>query len=248
MKISIITVVFNNVDFIEDAIRSVLFQVYPSVELIIIDGGSTDGTLGIINKFKAEIDMLISEPDGGLYDAMNKGVSIATGDVIGFLHSDDIYADTDILSSVANTFIANSSIDAVYGDLKYVARNDVGKIIRYWESCDFNLELVKKGWMPPHPTLFVQRKVFETLIGFDTSYSISSDYEFIIRLFWLYETKSCYLNKTFVYMRWGGESNRNFRNMIKKSLEDLRVIRQHNVGSVGVLLMKNFSKLSQFMK
>jgi glycosyltransferase involved in cell wall biosynthesis len=244
LKISIITVVFNNRQNIEDCIKSVLSQNYRPFEYIIVDGGSTDGTINKIFQFKEPFIKVISEPDHGMYDALNKGIQLASGDVIGILHSDDVFEDGTILSSIAEVFDKKTP-DCVYGDLMYVDKVNLHKIFRYWKSNPFTIHLLKKGWMPPHPTLFLKKKIFETLGGYDTTYKISSDYDFVLRIFSRTNLKFEYLPVVITRMRTGGASNRSILNILRKSYEDYKAIRKNKAGGIFTLVLKNFNKIEQ---
>ena len=246
MKISIITSVYNNKETIEDAINSVLSQSYDNIEYIIVDGGSSDGTLKIIEKYQNDIARYTSEPDRGIYDGLNKGVELATGDVIAFLHSDDIYASETIIEEIVKEFKKSGS-DGVYGDLIYTPKEDRTKVLRYWKSKTFEPSMLKKGWMPAHPTLFLKKSVYDTYGTFDLSFKIAGDYDFMLRVLSAGISVS-YLPKVFYKMRMGGESNKSLQNIILKSREDLRALRKNNVGGIGSLFLKNFSKIGQFLK
>jgi glycosyltransferase involved in cell wall biosynthesis len=246
MKISIITVVYNGAATIEQTIQSVLSQNYRDIEYIIIDGASKDGTLQIVENYKHRLAKFVSEPDRGIYDAMNKGLKAATGDVIGFLNSDDIYADDTIIRQVADTFI-QSDVDACYADLVYVDKDNLNKIIRYWKSCEYRDGLFEKGWMPAHPTFFVRKKVYDQYGGFDLDYRLQSDFDLTMRFLKIHKIKSMYIPKIFVTMRIGGESNRKISNVIKGNLESYRACKKNGV-AVGpfFILRKIFSRLPQF--
>jgi len=236
----------------KDTIDSVLSQDYPNIEYIIIDGGSTDGTVDMVKSYDSGIFKYISEPDNGLYDALNKGIALATGDVIGLVHADDLYAHSSVLSSIAKTF-ETSRADAVYGDLVYVRRDDTDRIIRYWQSGAFNPARLKFGWMPPHTALYITRDVYEKARlangeYFDTSYTIASDYDFMMRILGKLKIYPAYVPKVFVKMRVGGASNRNIRSLFWKSREDYRAIRSNQIGGFHTLLAKNFRKLPQFLR
>jgi glycosyltransferase len=245
MKLSIVTAVFNRQDTIGDALASVQTQSYRSVEHVIQDGGSTDGTLGIIKARETEAMHLVSEPDRGIYDAINKGISRATGDVVGLMHSDDFFAAPDILAHVA-TVMADPDIDGVYGDLDYVAADDTSRIIRRWRSGAYDAKKLGKGWMPPHPTLYLRRHVFETQGLYDTSFGIAADYDAMLRYLVKGQIKLAYIPDVMVKMRVGGESNKSLRKIVLKSREDYRAIRRNGVGGLGTLAMKNLSKIKQF--
>ena len=245
LKISIISVCYNSSKTILDTIRSVNIQSYPNIEHVFIDGLSSDNTLEIIRSNSKRKNVIISEKDSGLYDAINKGILNATGDVIGLLHSDDILSSSEIISDlIAKTLDEN--LDGVYGDLQYVDKKNTNKAIRYWNSCEFNPNLLGKGWMPAHPTLILKREVYEKHGLFDLSYKISADYDFMLRVFKDSELKFGYLPKVITKMRVGGASNRSLKNIIKKSKEDYRAIKSNNIGDFLTLIRKNTSKLKQF--
>ncbi len=246
MKISVITAVFNNREHIAEAIDSVLAQSHADVELIVVDGGSSDGTLEVLRSYGDRISVLVSEPDRGIYDALNKGLKLASGEVVGFLHSDDLFADTDALARVASGFLSED-IDAVYGDLIYVRRDNTQSIVRRWKSGTFTLGRLREGWMPPHPAFYARRSVYERLGGFDTSYRIAADYDCMLR-FLSSGIKVVYVPQVLVKMRLGGASNRSLKNVIQKSREDYRALRENRVGGLVTLACKNFSKLPQFFK
>ena len=246
MKISVITAVYNNREHVAEALDSVLAQSHPEVELVVIDGGSTDGTLDVLRGYGDRIAVLVSEPDQGIYDALNKGIRLATGDVIGFLHSDDVFADADSLARVTSGFLSED-IDAVYGDLVYVRRDNTQSIVRRWKSGTFTLGRLREGWMPPHPAFYARRSVYERLGGFDTSYRIAADYDCMLR-FLSSGIRTVYVPQVLVKMRLGGASNRSLKNVIQKSREDYRALRENRVGGLGTLLCKNFSKLPQFLR
>ena len=245
MKISIITAVFNNQDKISIAIDSVLNQKYTDIEYIIVDGGSSDNTPAIVNSYGNKISKFICEPDKGIYDAINKGILLATGDVVGILHSDDLFENENLFQLIANTF-NKTSADGTYGDLVYVKKDKPEKIIRSWKSCPFEISLLKKGWMPPHPTLFLKRGIFEKYGPYDTQYQISADYDFMLRIFSQPELKFAYIPQVITRMCMGGASNRSLKNIIRKSKEDLRALRKNNIGGWSALVMKNLSKIGQF--
>lgn len=247
MKISIITAVYNRERTIAAALASLHAQTHPDIEHIIIDGGSTDGTLPILEAAaRRPQTWLISEPDHGIYDALNKGLVRATGEVIGILHSDDMLADRDVLADVARTFEAVPT-DAVYGDLDYVSDDDSARIIRHWRSGAYTPARLRRGWMPPHPALFVRKPVIDRLGGYDTSLRIAADYDAILRWFIGARIQPAYLPRVLVRMRVGGVSNRNLARIVQKSREDLTAIRRNKVGGLTTLAMKNLSKLPQFL-
>ena len=245
LKISIITATFNCEGTIFDCFNSIASQTYENREHIVIDGSSTDGTLDFLKLHKNSLTKFISEPDHGIYDALNKGILESTGDIVGFLHADDVFAECDVLYRIAQAF-QDPSICAVYGDLEYVATDDLDKVIRYWKSSSYSLGHLKMGWMPPHPTLYVRRNWYLEIGGFDLRYKISSDYHCILQLFSNTKFKSLYIPSVLIKMRVGGVSNRSIKNLIIKFCEDLDSLRRLKVGGLFSLLCKNISKVSQF--
>lgn len=246
MKVSIITSVWNNEKTIEDAIKSVLSQNYPNIEYIVVDGASKDGTINIIKKYEDKISKFVSEKDKGIYDGLNKGLSLATGDIIGFLHSDDIYANENIITEVVEAFKQNKT-DSIYGDLVYVDKEDTSKIFRYWKSGEYTFKKLLNGWMPPHPTFFVKREFYEKHGNFDLSFGIAADYDFMLRMLGKYKITTSYLPKVLYKMRVGGASNRSIKNIIQKSREDIKALRNNGIGGYKTLVMKNLVKIPQFI-
>jgi glycosyltransferase involved in cell wall biosynthesis len=246
MRISIITATFNNISTIEDTINSVLSQSNSPFEYIIIDGASTDGAKEIISSYSSRISKFISEKDSGIYDALNKGIALATGDIIGFLHADDTYANPEILSKVSAAFAPSPDIWAVYGDLQFVSKQQPTRVIRNWKSKPFNKSLLARGWMPPHPALFMKKEVYRKFGQFDVSYKIAADYDFILRVFSQPGFNAVYVPEVLVKMKMGGVSTGNIRNLIRKSREDYQILRRNKVGNIFTLLHKIFSKFNQF--
>jgi glycosyltransferase len=247
---TIITVCFNNEHTIENTILSVKNQKYRNFEYVIIDGASTDNTLKVISSYSETVDGLISERDKGIYDAMNKGLNMAKGDVIGFLHADDEFANELVLSDICENFKRNFKISATYGDLNYISNNACKSVLRFWKSCSFTKDLLKKGWMPPHPTLYIRRECFKKLKGFNTNYKISSDYDIILRFFSNKDYITQYIPKVLINMSVGGASNKSLQNIIQKSSEDFHILRSNGssiISAFFTLLLKNFSKLHQFL-
>mgnify|MGYP003974861483 CR=1 FL=1 len=247
MKISIITSVWNNKETIKDAINSVLSQTYTDIEYIIVDGASSDGTIEIIKSYGDKITKFVSAKDKGIYDGLNRGIELATGDVLAFLHSDDIYESDTIIEEVAKVFESDKSLDGVYGDLVYTPKNDTTKVLRYWKSKEYDSSLLKKGWMPAHPTLFLKREVYEKYGGFDLDFKIAADYDFMLRVL-KSGIKVKYLPKVLYKMRVGGESNKSIKNIMLKSQEDLKALKKNKVGGIFTLIIKNLSKIKQFIK
>lgn len=240
-----ITAVRNRVATVGEALDSVHSQSWPDVEHVVIDGVSTDGTLELLETRRSEIAVLVSERDSGIYDALNKGLKLATGDVIGLMHSDDIYADQHVLADIAASF-ADPGIDAAYGDLDYVSRTDTTRVIRHWRSGEYSPRRLAQGWMPPHPTLYLRRHVIERWGGFDASFRIAADYDAILRYFGRGRIRSAYVPRVLVKMRVGGESNRSVGRMVRKSREDYAALRRNNIGGLVTLARKNLSKIGQF--
>lgn len=245
LKISVITAVVNRVDTITQALASMQRQTWKQVEHIVIDGASTDGTLRVIEGQRDRLAVLVSEPDHGIYDALNKGFALASGDVVGLMHSDDFYADERVLERVALAF-ADPAVDGVYGDLDYVAKADPTRIIRRWRSGTYQRSRLAWGWMPPHPTLFLRRAVIEQWGGFDTSFRIAADYDAMLRYLARGRIRLHYIPEVLVKMRVGGESNRSLPRILRKSREDYMALRRNEVGGLWALAWKNLSKLGQF--
>ena len=246
MRISIITCVLNNSNLIEESIKSFQTQIYKNKEHVIIDGGSIDGTLEVIKKFKNRNLILSTSSDNGIYDALNKGINLSSGDIVGILHSDDFYKDNKVLKTIAETF-KKTDADLVYGDLVYVNKKYPFKVLRYWKAGKYFKKNLFNGWMPPHPTVFIKRSVFNKIGKYKTNYQISSDYDFLVRVFRKKNIKKIYISKILVNMRMGGMSNNSIKNIFKKSIEDFKIIKKNKIGGFLTLLNKNFSKISQFL-
>ncbi|MBL4813123.1 MAG: glycosyltransferase [Rhodobacteraceae bacterium] len=246
MTISVVTAVYNRADTIGASLQSLAAQDYANVEHVVQDGGSSDGTLDILRGWDSGPKIsLQSAADGGIYDAINKGIARATGDVIGLLHSDDELAGRGVLSRVAQAFEV-PTVMAVYGDLQYVAADGSGRVLRHWTSGEFSPQKLRRGWMPPHPTLYMRASVFADQGSYDTSYRIAADYEAMLRWFGRGGLRPAYIPEVLVRMRVGGESNRSVKQIITKSREDLRALRSTGTGGIGALAWKNISKLPQF--
>jgi glycosyltransferase len=246
VKITLITAVRNKHDTIGDAVRSVLSQTWRDVEHIVIDGASTDGTVAVLQPFVKHFAVLVSEPDAGIYDALNKGIRLATGEVVGFLHSDDMFASERSLELVAEQF-ANPDVDAVYGDLAYVRSANPARVVRMWRAGEFSPRKLAWGWMPPHPTFYVRRRVYERLGTFDTRYRIAADYDCVLRFLRDGRVTTRYVREVLVKMRLGGVSNRSVSNILRKMAEDYRALSDNDVGAWGALIWKSVSKLPQFV-
>ncbi|WP_426671957.1 glycosyltransferase family 2 protein [Mucilaginibacter sp. McL0603] len=244
MKISVITVAFNAEKTIEHSIASVLGQKFNNVQYIVIDGGSTDDTIKIINKYKDKVDIFVSEPDRGIYDAMNKGIALATGDIIGTLNADDFYSDDHVLSEVAAGF-TDPHTDILYGDLDYIEPS--GKINRKWRSGKYKSGAFNWGWMPPHPTFYCRKKLFDELGAYKLDYGSAADYELMLRFIHSNKTNVYYLNKVMVKMVIGGISNKSFGNRVNALRFDLKAMRNNNIFLPGVtILFKPLRKIAQF--
>jgi len=252
MRISVITVCFNAASTLKDAVESVLVQVPDAkapfeLEYIVVDGGSTDGTLELLAPYRERIATLISEPDQGLYDAMNKGVQAATGDVVAILNADDVYASTDVLARVAATF-RDSGAEAVYGDLHYVSADDLTQVTRHWSAGAYTPGAFRRGWMPPHPALFVRRACYQRWGLFTLALRSAADYELMLRFIHRHGMSLAYLPKTLVLMRAGGVSNASLKHRIRAHREDWKAWRMNGYHpSPFTLLAKPLRKLPQFL-
>ncbi|OCW24943.1 MULTISPECIES: glycosyltransferase family 2 protein [Pseudomonas] len=249
MKLSIITVCFNSASTIRDTIESVLSQDHTDIEYIIVDGGSKDGTQAIVESYGARINRFVSEPDKGLYDAMNKGVALATGAVIGILNSDDFYESTTSLSSVVKAFEHCPESDAVFGDVVFVNPADLRNVTRFYRGNRFAPWKLRFGWMPPHPATFIRKMAYDTVGLYSLKYRISADYEFFVRLFMVHRLKYSYLDKVLVRMRSGGASTDGLRSSLKLNLEIVKACRTNGVyTNILMLVLKLPFKLYELRK
>jgi len=247
MKISIITVVYNNEVTIEEAIKSVLSQKYNDIEYIVIDGNSKDNTVAIINKFKDEISVFVSERDAGLYDAMNKGILAASGDVVGILNSDDLYEDQFVISDVMEKFKEDPSLDIVYGDLVYVKEHNVNSVVRKWKSKQYYKDFFEDAFVPPHPSLFLKKHIYNQAGLFNLNFKLAADYEFMFRVFKKFNFKSLYCPRVMVKMRLGGETNKSLKNIINGNKEILEAWRLNGFKvPFSLMPLRIFKRLSQF--
>ncbi len=250
MKVTIITACFNNEATIAQTLQSLANQSYKNIEHIIIDGASTDRSLDIIQSHISHLTShisikIISEPDNGIYDALNKGIQLATGDMVGFLHADDLFYSNTVIETIADAF-QRQPCDGVYGNLQYVSKDNTDKVIRNWVSNEFTLKKLKHGWMPPHPTLYLKKAVYSKFGLFDVTFHIAADYDFMLRIF-SGGISACFVPTYLVKMRVGGKSNA-VKNLINKMKEDVKALRKNNVGGFYSLFLKNVSKVPQFFK
>lgn len=246
--ISIITPSFNSSATIADTLRSVNQQTWPAIEHLIIDGASKDNTLEVARLNGQRITQIVSEPDKGIYDAMNKGITLAKGEIIGILNSDDFYASPDALAWVAAEF-ADPSVDIVYGDLIYVSQFNLKKPIRIWDSSLYQPGRFSWGWMPAHPTFFVRRRVYAQCGLFDLSYKIAADFEFCLRALEIYRLPSRHIGQILVHMRTGGASGR-FVNKLRLNHDNLRALRQHKLPAswARLIIGKLWLRGTQFVR
>jgi len=244
VKISVITVCFNSAETIADTLDSVTAQLHPDLEYIVIDGGSTDGTQDIVRARGARVSHFVSERDRGIYDAMNKGAALATGDYVGFLNADDVLEGPDVLACIARQ--AQTRPVAIYGDLVYVRQRRLHEVVRYWRSGRFTRMGLSFGWMPPHPTFYVRRDLLPASGAFDLKLRIAADYDFMMRCLSQSGAQPAYLPKVLVRMRLGGASNASLKALYRKSSEDLTVIRRYRLGGLWTLFCKNIRKTPQF--
>jgi glycosyltransferase involved in cell wall biosynthesis len=248
MKISVVTVVFNAADTIADTLRSVAVQTYPNIEHIIIDGGSTDGTLGVIKQHGTHIATLVSEPDKGIYDAMNKGWQRATGNVVAFLNADDAYMHNNVVSEAA-VIMAQPEWDACHGDLVYVDRQNTDRIVRYWRGHDYAPGDCLKGWMPAHPTFFARRRLFERFGGFNIAYRRQADFDLMLRWFELGHIRTLHVPHVWARMRMGGVSNNTVTGVIKGNLEAYRACKQAGFNVTPFFMLRKIaSRLPQYWR
>ncbi|MFN7737053.1 MAG: glycosyltransferase family 2 protein [Pirellula sp.] len=245
-RISIITAVYNRVSTIECALHSVRAQKNAEIELIVVDGMSDDGTAKVLDRNRSQIDILIQEPDDGIYDALNKGLNAASGDVIGFLHADDFFANSTVIESVARQF-DGTDCEGVYGDLLYVSADDPDAVIRYWRAGCFSEAKLRWGWMPPHPTVYLRRDAYRRLGGFRTDLQIAADYEILVRMFAKHRLDMRYLEQILVKMRVGGKSNASLKNRMLANREDRRAWEINGMcPPTGLRFTKPLRKLSQY--
>ena len=247
LKVSIITVTFNSADHLQDCINSVKQQSYPNIEYIIIDGKSTDSTLSIIRKNEAVIDYSISETDKGMYDAINKGLQVATGDIIGILNSDDVFDNNEVIDHIVKAF-NKEGVDSVYGDLEFVDRNDLNRVMRVWKGLPYKRSRFQHGWMPAHPTFYIKRSLIEQYGGYENHYFSAADYEFMSRYLYLHKVSSYYIPELLVRMRMGGQSNVNFKQRLRANRRDYLAMKKNKIPfAFLVSILKPLIKVHQFV-
>lgn len=248
MKVSIITVSLNSANTIEECIISVVNQSYKNIEYIIIDGGSTDGTLDIIKKYANKMSFWISKKDYGIYDAMNKGINLTTGEIVGIINSDDIFADSFVIENIVE-FITKKNVDTCYGNLIYIDQKNTNRNIRFWKSGKYNKTKFKRGWMPPHPTFFVKNQIYKRYGLFNLKFPIVADYELMLRFLYKHNISTVYIPKVLVKMRTGGESRPSLINIINNSISCYRAWKENGLWPNPItFLLKPLSKAIQFLK
>jgi glycosyltransferase involved in cell wall biosynthesis len=248
MKISVITAVYNRANSIARAVKSVQCQSHADVEHIVIDGASDDGTLSILHACLGDKMVLVSEPDKGIYDALNKGLSLASGEVIGLMHSDDLYANEHVLAEVSQAF-ADSTVDAVYGDAAFFHSGAPSELVRRYRSSRFSPKSIAWGWMPAHTALFLRRSVYERYGVFKTSYSIAADFEFVARAFYGGCLHARYIPKVWVHMQSGGASTGGWRSSLRLNQEVIRACRENGISTNWFKLLSKYPlKLLEFLK
>ena len=246
-KVSIITVTYNSAAYLQDCINSVQSQDYPNIEYIIIDGKSEDGTMGVIRKNQDAVDYWISETDKGMYDAINKGMAVATGDIIGILNSDDVLDNKKVISTIVNCF-QEQGVDTIYGDLEFVDRHDVNKIMRIWKGQPYKRSRFRYGWMPAHPTFYIKRSLVEKYGGYENHYYSAADYEFMSRYLYLNKVSSYYIPELLVRMRMGGQSNVNIKQRLRANRRDFLAMKKNKIPfAFFVSILKPLIKVHQFV-
>ena len=247
MRVSIITICYNREATIAKAIESVLLQDYPIIEYIVIDGNSSDGTTAIIQSYADKISHFISEPDKGMYDALNKGLRLATGDIIGLMHSDDEFYSTTVVSQLVNTFQNNPATDGVYGDGIYVSNDAEERIIRDRIGGNYSIEKVKSGWLPLHPTVYLKKSIIEKYGYYNLDFKIASDTELLLRYLFKHQIKMTYLNSYVIKMRMGGLST-SFTRTWEVLQEDYNIYKYHGLNAIKVVFLKKIIALKQYLK
>ena len=246
LKVSIITVTYNSAKFVDDCINSIIRQNYKNIEYIVIDGNSTDGTVDIIKKFSPYITKWVSEEDNGMYDALNKGMKLATGDVVGILNSDDVLASEDVISEIVNCF-QQTNVASLYGDLVYVDPFNLQKVLRFWKGVEYDRRRFKYGWMPAHPTFYFRRELLVKFGGYESHYFTAADFEFMARYLFRFKVSSYYLPKLIVKMRAGGASNESFARRLQANRRDYLAMKNNKIPfPLIVSILKPLIKMPQF--
>lgn len=246
MKVTIITVTYNSATYLQDCMDSVVGQTYSNIEHILIDASSTDGTLDIIKRYENHVAKWVSEKDRGMYDAINKGMEMATGDIIGILNSDDVLAGKDVIESIVKCF-ETYEVDSVYGDLVYVDKINSRKVLRYWKGFSYKRFRFHYGWMPAHPTFYFKSGLLKELGGYESHYFTAADYEFMARYLYRYRISAKYLNKLIVKMRVGGQSNNNIKTRLRANRRDYLAMKKNQIPfPFLVSILKPLSKLHQY--
>lgn len=247
LKISIITVTYNAERFLEDCLRSVADQTYPHLEYIVIDGLSKDNTLKIISYYKEEISHFVSEKDNGMYDALNKGIALATGDVIGILNADDFYASPEVITKIAAAF-ETTGADVLYGNLDYVDQQDTNKVVRKWRSKPYWHGMFQFGWMPAHPTFYAKREMFARYGNYKPEYGSAADYELMMRFIHKHRARTVFLPDVMIKMRVGGMSNSSVKNRLDANKKDMAAMKANGIAIPFITaLLKPLRKLPQFL-
>ena len=247
MKVSVITVCYNRKATIKQSINSVLDQDYPDIEYIIIDGNSSDGTQAIIESYSDKITHYISERDKGMYDAINKGLKIATGDIIGLMHSDDVFYDRSVVSKIVNTFLMSATADAVYGNGIYVTNDAKEKIVRNKIGGEYNFKKLKSGWLPLHPTVYIKKSIIEKYGNYSLDFKIASDTEFLLRYLFKHKINIVYMNEYVVKMKMGGLST-DYKRVLDVLSEDYEIYKYHNIPAFRAVFQKKVLALTQYLK
>lgn len=249
MKVSIITATYNSAATIKDTLESVNAQEHIDIEHIIVDGLSEDGTLDLVKQYGKRVKIIISEPDKGIYDAMNKGIQVATGDVIGILNSDDFFTSSDVISTVVTEFKKDSELEGVFTNLYYVQQNQPSKISRHWISKPYKEKSFFKGWHPPHPTLYFRREIYEKYGLFDLNFSLAADFELMLRFFERYKIRTKHLNIPTVRMRLGGATSKDWNNVKKQNIECIKAFKINGFRPPLLYpIYRLFPKLLQYFK
>lgn len=246
LKVTLITATYNSEKYLEDCIKSVIGQRYKHIEHIVIDGKSKDGTVAIIKKYESHIAKWISETDRSMYDAINKGMEMATGDIIGILNSDDMLDSENVIEWIVNAF-EEKKVDSIYGDLEYVDPVDTNKIYRIWKGKEYRRSLFKIGWMPAHPTFYFRTELFKKYGGYESHYYSAADYEFMARYLYKHHISSYYLPKLIVKMRRGGQSNSSWRQRFRANRRDYLAMKKNKIPfAFFVSILKPLSKVHQY--